>query len=150
MDDTRDPRHDAPDDAATGSDGPDTADAVAAGADPATADAATADATTAAAAEEAATEAAAKAEDAALARVRAADPAAGATPDLPRLHARLTDATGVAVGVTTGGPTGATTGGPAPSAPDELAAARARRRPARWLQVAAVATGAVLVGGGGY
>ncbi|MFS0704835.1 hypothetical protein AB6N23_09970, partial [Cellulomonas sp. 179-A 9B4 NHS] len=36
--------------------------------------------------------------------------------------------------------------------PDELAAAREerRRRPARWLQVAAVATGALVLGGGGY
>lgn len=77
------------------------------------------------------------AEDAAVARVRAADPAAGAAPDTVRLRARLADATGVALGA----------GAPA----DELAAARARRRgPARWLQVAAVAAGVALVGGGGY
>lgn len=76
------------------------------------------------------------AQDAAVARVRAADPAAGATPDTARLHARLADATGV----------------PLASAPvDELAAARARRRgPARWLQVAAVAAGVAVVGSGGY
>ncbi|KSW29378.1 hypothetical protein [Cellulomonas sp. B6] len=85
------------------------------------------------------------AEDAAVARVRAADPAADATPDLPRLQARLTGTTGVAVG-------GAVHGdGHVDEDGDELAAARRRRRgPARWLQVAAVAVGVGLVGGGGY
>ncbi|MCM0640708.1 hypothetical protein [Cellulomonas wangsupingiae] len=76
--------------------------------------------------------------DADVARVRAADPAAGAAPDTARLHARLTETTGVPFAS-------------AATAPDELAAARARRRgPARWLQVAAVAAGVALVGGGGY
>lgn len=86
------------------------------------------------------------AEAAAVARVRDADPARDVAPDTVRLHARLAEATGVALGDA------------APSAPDgaaapvdELAAARARRRgPARWLQVAAVAAGVALVGGGGY
>ncbi|WP_205601547.1 hypothetical protein, partial [Cellulomonas iranensis] len=55
----------------------------------------------------------AAAADAALARVRAADPAAGTTPDLPRLHARLAETTGVTF----------TDAAPA----DELAAARRRR-----------------------
>jgi len=77
--------------------------------------------------------------DDAVARVRAADPAAGAVPDTARLRARLADATGAPLGA-----------GAAPVV-DELAAARARRRPAaRWLQVAAVAAGVALVGGGGY
>ncbi|GIG40870.1 hypothetical protein [Cellulomonas phragmiteti] len=76
--------------------------------------------------------------DAAVARVRAADPASDAVPDTARLHARLTDATGVPLAA-------------AAPATDELAAARARRAgPARWLQVAAVAAGVALVGGGGY
>ncbi|MBO3089922.1 hypothetical protein [Cellulomonas dongxiuzhuiae] len=76
--------------------------------------------------------------DAVVARVRAADPAAATTPDTDRLHARLADATGVTLGA-----------GEGPA--DDLAAARARRRPAaRWLQVAAVAAGVALVGGGGY
>lgn len=97
------------------------------------------------------------AEDAAVARVRAADPAAGATPDLPRLQARLADATGVPLGAAATGAAGAAADGAgapttaAAAVPDELASARERRRPsARWLQVAAVAAGAVLVGGGGY
>ncbi|MBF0686156.1 MAG: hypothetical protein IR158_00105 [Cellulomonas sp.] len=82
------------------------------------------------------------ASDDAVARVRAADPAAGAVPDAARLRARLADATGV--------PLGAVAPAVEPVA-DELAAARARRRPAaRWLQVAAVAAGVALVGGGGY
>lgn len=76
------------------------------------------------------------ADEHAVARVRDADPAAGTAPDLARLEARLADATGVTFGAAAG---------------DELAAARARRGGrARWLQVAAVAAGAVLVGGGGY
>ncbi len=87
------------------------------------------------------------ADDAAVARVRAADPAADATPDLPRLRARLHDATGVALGAAGDAPDATAT---ASAGRDDLAAARARRRPARWLQVAAVATGAVLVGTGGY
>jgi len=89
--------------------------------------------------------------DADVARVRAADPAADAVPDAARLHARLTEATGVAFG-TGEAADAAGTATVAPAAPaDELAAARARRRgSARWLQVAAVAAGAALVGGGGY
>lgn len=96
------------------------------------------------------------AEDAAVARVRAADPAADAAPDLPRLQARLAGTTGVAVGTTDAAAAARQAGPDAAAAPvdpgtDELAAARERRRrPARWLQVAAVATGAVLVGTGGY
>lgn len=83
-------------------------------------------------------------DDAAVARVRAADPAADAVPDTARLHARLADSTGVTIA-------GATTAAPASVGTDDLAAARARRRgPARWLQVAAVAAGVALVGGGGY
>ncbi|MCC2313899.1 hypothetical protein [Cellulomonas xiejunii] len=82
------------------------------------------------------------ASDAAVARVRAADPAAGAVPDGARLRARLADATGAPLAA--GTPV-------AEPVDDELAAARARRRPAaRWLQVAAVAAGVALVGGGGY
>ncbi|MBO0901372.1 hypothetical protein J1G42_13390 [Cellulomonas sp. zg-ZUI222] len=77
--------------------------------------------------------------DDAVARVRAADPAAGATPDAARLQARLAASTGVPLGP----------GGAAPVT-DELAAARARRRPARWLQAAAVAAGVAVVGAGGY
>ncbi|TFH70026.1 hypothetical protein [Cellulomonas sp. HD19AZ1] len=79
----------------------------------------------------------AAADDAAVARVRAADPAAGTTPDLPRLHARLAETTGVTF----------TAAAPA----DELAAARRRRSgPARWAQVAAAVVAVGLVGGGGY
>ena len=84
-------------------------------------------------------------DDAAVARVRRADPAADAAPDAARLHALLADSTGVTIAGAA--PDAATT----PSGTDELAAARARRRaPARWLQVAAVAAGVALVGGGGY
>ncbi|ADG73501.1 conserved hypothetical protein [Cellulomonas flavigena DSM 20109] len=83
-------------------------------------------------------------EAAAVARVRAADPARDAAPDAARLHARLAETTGVTVGDPVDGRGAATP-------VDELAAARARRRgPARWLQVAAVAAGVALVGGGGY
>ncbi|MBD8061776.1 hypothetical protein [Oceanitalea stevensii] len=63
-------------------------------------------------------------EDEAVARVRGADPAAGAEPDGERLAA-LTDERRA----------------------DELAARRARRGP-RWAAVAAVAAGALVVGGG--
>ncbi|MFC8191046.1 hypothetical protein ACFUMH_05210 [Cellulomonas sp. NPDC057328] len=139
MDDTRDPRRDDADprrhdaDARRDDADPrrDEAD------DPTTADPAGAVAADAAA------------EDAAVARVRAADPAAGTTPDLPRLQARLADATGVPTGTSAAGTAAV---GTAAAVPDELAAAREerRRRPARWLQVAAVATGALVLGGGGY
>lgn len=63
-------------------------------------------------------------EDEAVARVRGADPAAGAEPDGERLAA-LTDERRA----------------------DELAARRARRGP-RWAAVAAVAAGALVIGGG--
>lgn len=68
-------------------------------------------------------------EDEAVARMRAADPAAGAEPDAERLAERTAERR-VAV-------------------PDELAARRARRAP-RWGAVAAVAAGALVVGGAGY
>ncbi|TNC16930.1 hypothetical protein FHE66_12825 [Georgenia sp. 311] len=65
-------------------------------------------------------------EDEALARLRAADPAAGAEPDAERLAERTAEHRG-----------------------DELAARRERRTP-RWAAVAAVAAGALVVGGAGF
>lgn len=67
-------------------------------------------------------------------RLRAADPSASATPDLARMRASIA------------GPSDAQTTG----AVDELAAARARRRPARWLQVAAAVAGIAVIGSGGF
>lgn len=72
----------------------------------------------------------------AMARLEAADPARDATPDTSRLEASLVAAGTPAVRLDD----------PA----DELAAARARRRPARWLQVAAAVAGVAVIGGGGY
>lgn len=83
-------------------------------------------------------------DDELVARLRAADPAAGATPDLGRVHARLTEQTGVPLAAGTPAAAGTTP-------VDELAAARARRRGrTRWLQVAAAAAAFAVVGGGGY
>ncbi|TQL01750.1 hypothetical protein [Cellulomonas sp. SLBN-39] len=83
-------------------------------------------------------------DDELVARLRAADPAADATPDLDRVHARLAEQTGVPLAAGTPAADGTTP-------VDELAAARARRRGrTRWLQVAAAAAAFAVVGGGGY
>jgi len=99
------------------------------------------------------TPAPAEPDDEAFARLRAADPAAGVEPDLARVRAALPD---VADGTTTGaGAASATAAGGdrvvvEEITVDELGAARARRRPARWLQVAAAVAGVVVIGGAGY
>jgi len=107
------------------------------------------------------TPAPAEPDDEAFARLRAADPATGVEPDLARVRAALPDVTADvdADGTTT---THRTTTASVPAAAggdpvvveeitvDELGAARARRRPARWLQVAAAVAGVVVIGGAGY
>ena len=65
-------------------------------------------------------------EDEAMARLRAVDPAAGAEPDAERLAERTAERRG-----------------------DELAVRRERRTP-RWVAVAAVTAGALVVGGAGF
>lgn len=80
--------------------------------------------------------------DEAWERLRAADPAAHLEPHAATLDAAVRARVGDVL--------------PAASAPagarpvDELAAARARRRPGRWLAVAAVAAGTLAVGSAGY
>lgn len=77
--------------------------------------------------------------DEVLTRLHAADPAAGARPDMGFVHA--------AVGATTG----LTLSGHAPVAQvGELAAVAVRRRPQRWIQVAAAVAGIAVVGTAGY
>lgn len=71
--------------------------------------------------------------DVAFAQLQAADPAAGVDPNLPALYTAVSDRTGVAV-----------------TAPGDELAARRSRRPARWLQVAAVVAGVAVVGAGSY
>jgi len=84
------------------------------------------------------------ADDQAFDRLRSADPASDATPDLTRVRAAVTAATGVPLGGAESEVTSVET-----IAVDELAARRSRRTP-RWLQVAAVAAGVVIIGGGSY
>lgn len=95
--------------------------------------------------------------DDAFDRLRASDPAATVEPDLSAIRAAVAGK----VAATAGDQTvvaGATTGTPdadqATSSEQagvvDLAAARSRRRPARWLQVAAAAVGVVAVGTAGY
>jgi len=102
----------------------------------------------------------ASADDEAFARLRAADPAAGVEPDLARVRSALAGVTAsTAPTVSTGSTASGSTASPG-SAPDavvveeitvdELAAARNRRRPARWLQVAAAVAGVAIVGSAGY
>ncbi|GIG23005.1 hypothetical protein Cch01nite_37290 [Cellulomonas chitinilytica] len=101
------------------------------------------------------------ADDPAFARLRAADPAAGVEPDLARVRAALTGVTAdVAAGATAAPGASGAAGGTSPAGDervvveeitvDELGAARARKRPARWLQVAAAVAGVVVIGGAGY
>ena len=89
--------------------------------------------------------------------LRAADPAASAEPDLSAIRAAVTSKIAASTGDE---PVGVRAAGGAPDEPQgsasaqpgvvDLAAARARRRPSRWLQVAAAAVGVVAVGTAGY
>lgn len=85
--------------------------------------------------------------DEAFDRLRAADPSAGATTDLDRLATTARERAGLDAGAATA-PDGA------PGADGELAEVRVlgapRRRPARWLQIAAAVAGVAIIGGGGY
>lgn len=84
--------------------------------------------------------------DEAFDRLRAADPAAGLEPDLDAIRATVTaSVTTSAAGSTDARPDDARSDGVV-----DLAAARSRRRPTRWLQVAAAAVGVVAVGTAGY
>lgn len=89
-------------------------------------------------------------------RLRAADPAAGLEPDLDAIRTKVTaSVTTSAAGSTDARPDDtrpdeARSDDPRPDGVVDLAAARSRRRPARWLQVAAAAVGVVAVGTGGY
>ena len=99
--------------------------------------------------------------DEAFDRLRAADPAAGLSPDLDAIRATVAasvssaapdDSTGASATSTPATSTAPTS--PSPTTDDggvvDLVAARSRRRPARWLQVAAAAVGVVAVGSAGY
>jgi hypothetical protein len=89
--------------------------------------------------------------------LRAADPAASAEPDLSAIRAAVSRKVAASTGDE---PAGARDGDgtpeeqlgavPGQDGVADLAAARARRRPARWLQVAAAAVGVVTVGTAGY
>lgn len=106
--------------------------------------------------------------DEAFDRLRAADPAAGLEPDLDAIRATVAaavssgpapaTATTTTTATTATSATSAAAASTAPTSPSstgdggvvDLAAARSRRRPARWLQVAAAAVGVVAVGSAGY
>ncbi len=89
--------------------------------------------------------------------LRAADPAASAEPDLSAIRAAVSRKVAASTG---DGLAGARDGDGTPEEPlgavpgqvgvVDLAAARAHRRPSRWLQVAAAAVGVVAVGTAGY
>ena len=96
------------------------------------------------------TPAPAEPDDEAFARLRAADPAAGVEPDLARVRAALTDATADGTATSAAAAAGDDHVVVEEITVDELGAARARRRPARWLQVAAAVAGVVVIGGAGY
>jgi hypothetical protein len=85
--------------------------------------------------------------DEAFDRLRAADPAAGLEPDLDTIRATVTAKVASDADVATGSTSGADSSDPGVV---DLAAARSRRRPARWLQVAAAAVGVAAVGTAGY
>lgn len=82
-------------------------------------------------------------------RLRAADPAAGLEPDLHAIRATVTAkvSSSAADGSTT---SAATSEQGSDAGVVDLATARSRRRPARWLQVAAAAVGVAAVGTAGY
>jgi hypothetical protein len=90
------------------------------------------------------------ADDPAFARLRAADPAAGAEPDIARVRAALAGVTASAGATSARAVRGDDDVVVEEITVDELAAHRARRRPARWLQVAAAVAGVVVIGGAGY
>ncbi len=83
--------------------------------------------------------------DEAFDRLRAADPAAHLAPDTVALDAAVRSRVG---GEGLGASTDASNRAVVPG--DELAGARARRRPNRWVAVAAVAAGTLAVGSAGY
>jgi hypothetical protein len=89
-------------------------------------------------------------EDAAFDRLTAADPAAGVEPDLDALRARMPDAPGGPTATELPAASAASGTSTTSQAPTDLTAERARRRPARWLQVAAASAGVVAVGLGGF
>lgn len=85
--------------------------------------------------------------DPAYERLSADDPAVAAEPDLVVIKAKV-DA---AILASAAGPGATADTAPTTQAPVvDLAAQRAARRPARWLQVAAAAVGVVAVGGGAF
>lgn len=88
--------------------------------------------------------------DEAFDRLVSADPAAGVEPDLTAIRSAVTAS--VASQARSEVPAGVPTAGAGVPQADvvDLAVARSRRRPARWLQVAAAAAGVVVVGTAGY
>lgn len=96
--------------------------------------------------------------DEAFDRLRASDPAATAEPDLVAIRAAVTGKIAASADESSADRTASTSGaaGTPQGAPSEqtdvvdLASARSRRRPSRWLQVAAAAVGVVAVGTAGY
>jgi hypothetical protein len=87
--------------------------------------------------------------DEAYDRLRAADPAAHLAPDTAALDAAVRSRVG-GEGLGSSTPDSTGSGTPTAVAGDELAVARARRRPNRWVAVAAVAAGTLAVGSAGY
>lgn len=88
--------------------------------------------------------------DPAYERLSAGDPAVAAEPDLAVIKAKVDASTAT---ILASAPAQGATAGTAPATPApvvDLAAQRAARRPARWLQVAAAAVGVVAVGGGAF
>lgn len=96
--------------------------------------------------------------DEAFDRLRASDPAATAEPDLAAIRAAVAstvaasaDDSSAAGSVSTSGAAGRPQDEPSEqTGVVDLDAARSRRRPSRWLQVAAAAVGVVAVGTAGY
>lgn len=96
--------------------------------------------------------------DEAFDRLRSSDPAATAEPDLAVIRAAVSSKVAASAGdgsaddpVSAAGAAGALQDASSEqTGVTDLAAARARRRPTRWLQVAAAAVGVVAVGTAGY
>lgn len=96
--------------------------------------------------------------DEAFDRLRASDPAASAEPDLSAIRAAVASKVAAAAGDSPAdgsASTSAAAGTPQDASSEQpgvvdLTAARSRRRPSRWLQVAAAAVGVVAVGTAGY